>query len=218
VTSPDKSWQTRCGRLRALRPRSRRRGRPRNGYGSRSESWSSEYRDRLVDRRGHLDAGMFPGQHGDRRGSLPASALSGGRCLSERYPPACRVDIPSTGQGYRPARSSQIGPNARPSRRRTFWERPSHALPDRGIEGQLMVQIARRSSSRAPFARVADPCIPATQPGSAGPWLLSLGAGALVRRSPSLAGLRKMLSAYPSPEDGFLGSTGPCASRPGSPR
>ena len=39
-----------------------------------------------------LDAGMFPGQHGDRRGSLPASALSGGRCLPERYPPAepCR--------------------------------------------------------------------------------------------------------------------------------
>ena len=27
-------------------------------------------------------------------------------------------------------------PNARPSRRRTFWERPSHALPDRGIEGR----------------------------------------------------------------------------------
>jgi hypothetical protein len=48
----------------------------------------------------HLDAGMFPGQHGDRRGSLPASALSGGR---ERYPPVGRVDIPSTGQGYRPA-------------------------------------------------------------------------------------------------------------------
>jgi hypothetical protein len=55
---------------------------------------------------------MFPGQHGDRRGSLPASALSGGRCLSERYPPVGRVDIPSTGQGYRPARSSQIGARA----------------------------------------------------------------------------------------------------------
>jgi hypothetical protein len=46
-----------------------------------------------------------PGQHSAqvqdsgltsrRRGSLLASALSGGRCLPERYPPAGRVSVPS---------------------------------------------------------------------------------------------------------------------------
>jgi hypothetical protein len=51
--------------------------------------------------------------------------------------------------GARAVRLVRITKPARPSRRRTFWERPSHALPDRGIEGDgLRCNVARRSSSQ----------------------------------------------------------------------
>jgi hypothetical protein len=73
-------------------------------------------------------------------------------------------------------------PNARPSRRRTFWERPSHALPDRGIEGRALwcrlpvgLQAAlmawNAGLGRAVYS-VADPRIPHTTVVVRWPWHL----------------------------------------------